>query len=53
MWNYCNSTYKYKDENILINDTNSLNQGFQYMLYDINSEFYKNIEYQEFDIKNN
>ena len=47
-----NSAYTYKDENILINGTNSLNQGFQHMLYNINSEFYKNIEYQEFDMKN-
>ena len=47
-----NSPYTYKDENILINRTNSLNQGFQYMVYNINSEFYKNLEYQEFDIKN-
>jgi len=47
-----NSTYTYKDENILINGTNSLNQGFQYMLYKINSEWYKDLKYQEFDLKN-
>lgn len=47
-----NSPYTYKDENILINSTNSLNQGFQHMIYNINSEFYKNLEYQEFDISN-
>ena len=40
-----NSTYKYKDENILINGTNSLNQGFQFMLFQINSECYKNLNY--------
>ena len=45
-----NSIYKYKDENILINGTNSLNQGFQFMLYQINSECYKNLEYKKFDI---
>ena len=45
-----NSTYIYKDENILINGTNSLNQGFQFMLYQINSECYKNLEYKKFDI---
>ena len=47
-----NSAYTYREKNILINGTNSPNQGFQYMLYNINSEFYKNLEYQEFDIKN-
>jgi hypothetical protein len=45
-----NSPYKFKDENIFINGTNSLNQGFQLMLYQINSEYYKNLKYQEFDI---
>ena len=45
-----NSIHKYKDENILINGTNSLNQGFQFMLYQINSECYKNLEYKKFDI---
>ena len=45
-----NSPYKFKDENIFINGTNSLNQGFQFMLYQINSEYYKNLKYQEFDI---
>jgi len=44
------TAYKYKDENILINGTNSLKQGFQFMLYQINSEFYKDLKYQEFDI---
>ena len=43
-----NSIHKYKDENILINGTNSLNQGFQFMLYQINNECYKNVEYKEF-----
>ena len=47
-----NLAHTYRDENILINGTNSLNQGFQLMLYNINSEFYKNLEYQEFDLKN-
>ena len=45
-----NLPHKFKDENILINGTNSLNQGFQLMLYQINSEYYKNLKYQEFDI---
>ena len=40
-----NSIYKYKDENILFNGTNSLNQGFQFMLYQINNECYKNLKY--------
>ena len=46
------STYKYKDENILINATNSKNQGFQFMLYQKNNECYKDLKYQEFDINN-
>ena len=40
-----NSIYKYKDENILFNGTNSLNQGYQFMLYQINNECYKNLKY--------
>ena len=47
-----NSIYKYKDENILINDTNSKKQGFQFMLYQINNECYKNLEYKEIDLNN-
>ena len=47
-----NSIHKYKDDNILINGTNSLNQGFQNMLYQINNECYKDLEYQEFDLNN-
>ena len=46
-----NSPYTYRDENILTNGTNSLNQGFEHMLFNLNSELYKNLEYQEFDIK--
>ena len=46
------SIHKYKDENILINGTNSLNQGFEFMLYQINNECYKDLEYKEFDLKN-
>ena len=40
-----NKTYRFKDENILINGTNSINQGFQFMLYQINSECYRNLKY--------
>jgi len=47
-----NSIHKYEDKNILINGTNSLNQGFQHMLYDINNECYTNLKYQESDLKN-
>jgi len=47
-----NSIHKYEDKNILINGTNSLNQGFQLLLYNINNECYKNLEYQEFEFKN-
>ena len=40
-----NKTYKFKDINILINGTNSLTNGFEIMLFEINSERYKNLEY--------
>jgi len=40
-----NKTYKFKDINILINGTNSLINGFEIMLFEINSERYKNLEY--------
>ena len=39
--------FKYKEENVLINKTNSHVQGFQFMLYDMNSEKYRNIKYSE------
>ena len=45
-----NSTYKFKNDNILINGTKSLNQGFQSILCEINSECYKNLKYQKYDI---
>ena len=35
----------YKDTNILINKTNSNLQGFQFMLYDINCDKYKDVKY--------
>ena len=38
---------KYKDENILINKTDSNLQGFQFMLYDMNSKKYNKIKYSE------
>ena len=38
---------KYKDENVFINGTNSLLQGFQFMLYDINNEMYEEIKYNK------
>ena len=45
-----NLPYKFNDENVFINGTNSLNQIFQKMLNQINNECYKNLKYQEFDI---
>ena len=39
--------FKYKEENVLINKTNSMLQGFQFMIYDINSGIYKSIKYSE------
>ena len=49
-----NMSLKYKDENILINKTNSNLQGFEFLLHDINCDKYKNIEYSEkqYDDKN-
>ena len=42
----------YKEENILCNGTNSNNQGFFFLLDEINSEKYNNLEYIN-DIQNN
>ena len=42
-----NTCLKYKEENVLINKTDSNLQGFNYMLYDMNSQKYKNIKYSE------
>lgn len=36
---------KYKDTNVLINKTNSNLQGFEFMLYNMNSKKYTNIKY--------
>ena len=37
----------FKDDNILVNKTNSLSQGFQYLISEINDEKYKDKEYIE------
>lgn len=42
-----NWAFKYKDENVLINKTNSMLQGFEFLLHDINCDKYKNIKYSE------
>ena len=48
-----NNTVKtYKEENILIDGINSNLQGFVFMLSDINSDIYKNIEYKNYNPKN-
>jgi len=41
----------YIEDNILINGTNSNSQGFQFMLNDINSPIYENLEYTELNSK--
>ena len=42
-----NRCLEFKEENVLINKTNSSLQGFQFMLYNMNKECYKNIKYSE------
>ena len=42
-----NTCLKFKEENILVNKTNSNLQGFQLMLYNMNCDIYKNIKYSE------
>ena len=48
-----NRCFQFKEENVLTNKTNSNSQGFQFMLYNINSECYKNIKYSEEFLKKN
>ena len=38
---------RFKEENVLINKTNSNLQGFQFMLYEMNCKKYKDIQYSE------
>ena len=42
-----NRCLEFKEENVLINKTNSNLQGFQLMLYNMNKGCYKNIKYSE------
>jgi len=42
-----NQCFKFKEENVLINKTNSNTQGFQFMLHNINCNKYKNVKYSE------
>ena len=37
----------FKEENILVNKTNSPSQGFNFLILEINNDIYKNIEYLE------
>ena len=41
-----NTAKTYREDNILINGINSYAQGFVFMLYEINTDIYKNIEYK-------
>ena len=42
----------YKDDNILKNGTNSITQGFEYLIKEINSDSYQNIKYINDNIQN-
>ena len=42
----------FKDDNILINGTNSNQQGLEYLISEINSKYYKEIKYEEKSSKN-
>ena len=41
-----NRLYKYKEENILLNGTNSKLKGFYYLMIDANNEIFKEFEYK-------
>ena len=42
---------RFRESNILINGINSISQGSEYLIYEINNEIYKDIEYKEFNFK--
>ena len=46
-------TFKYKDDNILCNGTNSNSQGFTFLIEDINHEKYKSLQYKNDKPNNN
>ena len=48
-----NKDFTYKEDNILYNKTNSNSQGFIFLLEQINSEIYKNINYDKDNSNNN
>ena len=48
---YENDISSYKDENILINGINSTDQGFFFLLNDINRTEYKGIQYKHIDVE--
>ena len=50
--NKSKTTYTYKDKNILVKGTNSREQGFQYMILNINSKMKKNEYEEKNDLKN-
>ena len=43
--------YSYSEDNILVDNINSNNQGFNTMIYDINNAFYQDYEYKEYKTK--
>jgi len=47
-----NNQHIYREENILINGTNSKYQGFEFLINDINSNIYRNIKYKELNQEN-
>ena len=50
--NRCSSYTSYEDSNIFIQEENSY-KGFELIIYDINNEVFKNIEYKEYNPKSN
>ena len=47
-----NGRILFKDNNILIYGTNSMYQGFEFLITEINSEYYKDLKYEEENPKN-
>ena len=45
-----NKIHTYKDTNILINGTNSMSQGYEFLINDINNGKFENIIYKEYNL---
>ena len=46
-----NEQSTFKEANILLYGTNSIEQGFEFLIIEINNENYKDVEYKEFNFK--